>query len=77
MKITQNIIKGFITSAIGLTTMVVTLFLVFTKSMDFVWSGVAGLGIGCVLLLAPDTIVKSFGNLIDRMRGKSNQENGD
>lgn len=70
MKITQNIVKGLITSAIGLATMIVTLFLVFTGSMDFVWSGIAGLSIGAVLLLAPDTIVKSFGKMLGKFTGK-------
>jgi hypothetical protein len=72
MKFTKNVVKGLITSTIGMATMIVTLFLIFTGSMDFVWSGVVGLAVGCVLLLAPDTIVKRFGDLLGNMSGKGN-----
>jgi len=64
MKFTKNIIKGLITSAIGVATMVITLFLIFTGSMDFVWGGLAGLAMGTILLLAPDTLVKKLGDVI-------------
>jgi hypothetical protein len=67
----KNIIKGIITSLIGLVTMVMTLFLVFAGTMDFVWGGIAGLSIGCVLLLSPDTLVKKFGDLLSKMTGKA------
>lgn len=77
MKFTKNVVKGLITSTVGLATMIVTLFLIFTGSMDFVWSGVAGLAIGCVLLLAPDTIVKKFGDLLSNISGKSISSNTD
>lgn len=63
-RMTRNILKGVITSIFGVVTMVVTLFLVFTDSMDFIWEGLAGLGFGTLLLLAPDTIVKQLGNVI-------------
>ncbi len=64
MKFTKNIIKGIITSAMGVATMVITLFLIFTESMDFVWGGLAGLAMGTILLLAPDTLVKKLGDVI-------------
>lgn len=64
MKVTKNIVKGIITSSIGVATMVITLFLIFTKSMDFVWGGLAGLTMGTILLLAPDTLVKKLGDVI-------------
>lgn len=64
MKFTKNVIKGIITSAIGVATMVITLFLIFTGSMDFVWGGLAGLAMGTILLLAPDTLVKKLGDVI-------------
>lgn len=64
MRFTKNVIKGIITSAIGVATMVITLFLIFTGAMDFVWGGLAGLAMGTILLLAPDTLVKKLGDVI-------------
>lgn len=64
MKMTKNIIKGLVTSIIGIITMIVTIFLVFTGSMSFVWEGIAGLCLGTILLLAPDTIIKKIGDVI-------------
>lgn len=64
MKMTKNIIKGLITSIFGVATMIITLFLIFTGAMDFVWGGLAGLAMGTILLLAPDTIVKKLGDVI-------------
>lgn len=77
MKVTKNVLKGCLTSTIGLTTMLVTLFLILGGSMDFVWGGIAGLSIGTVLLLSPDTIVVSFGKILSRMVGKGAIESPD
>lgn len=59
-KISENILKGTITSLIGVTTMIITLVLLWTRAIDFVWNGVAGLCIGCILLLAPKAIETSL-----------------
>lgn len=64
MKVIKNIIKGIITSAIGVATMIVTLLLIWAGTIDFVWEGIAGLAIGTILLLAPDTFVKKMGDVI-------------
>lgn len=64
MKLKVNIIKGFITSLIGVVTMLITLLLVFMGDMDFIWNGIAGIAIGCTLLLAPQTIEKKFSEII-------------
>lgn len=63
----QNIVKGWITTIIGTITMILTLFLIFTKVIDFMWEGIAGLSIGCILVMAPKTIEKKVSELI---RGK-------
>jgi len=60
----KNVIKGMITSSIGVITMLVTLFLVFVGSIDFIWSGLAGLSFGTILLLSPDTIIQKIGDVI-------------
>lgn len=65
-----NLIKGWITSIIGIITMIVSLLLVFTGQIDFVWDGVAGLSIGTVLLMAPQTIEKQFIRLFSMMSTK-------
>ncbi len=61
---TKNIIKGIITSVIGVITMILTLLLILAGSIDFIWEGLAGLSIGTILLLSPDTIVKKLGDVI-------------
>jgi len=65
----KNIIDSWVTTLIGTTTMLVTLFLIINKDIYFVWEGVAGLVVGAILLLAPKTIeqkiseaIKSWGN---------------
>lgn len=52
----ENKFKGFITSAIGTITMVLTLFLVWQRVIGFVWEGIAGLSIGCILFMAPQSV---------------------
>ncbi|GEM_PF-2579271 len=56
MSVQTNIVKGWITSIVGTITMVITLVLIWTKDIDFVWQGVAGLITGSILLLAPGAI---------------------
>lgn len=65
-----NIFKAIITSTIGIVTMLLTLVLVATSTIDFVWGGIAGLILGCVMLLSPDTIIKKFGDLLNKIVGK-------
>lgn len=66
-----NIIKGWITSIVGVITMITTLLLVFTSQIDFIWNGIAGLSIGTILLMAPQTIEKQFIKLFGIMKGKN------
>lgn len=72
MKLTKNIIKGFITSIFGIATIIITLFLVFTEAMDFMWQGAVGIVLGTALLLSPDSIVKALGKLISITNNKRN-----
>lgn len=60
----RNVVKGIITSLVGVAVMLVTLTLVFTGVMDWVWNGIGGMVIGVVLLLSPDTIVRKFGTFL-------------
>ena len=75
-KITGNIIKGTISSLIGVATMIVTLILIWTGAIHFIWDGVAGLSIGCILLFTPQIIetavlelIKSWGKQARGMFG--------
>ena len=69
--IKRNVIKGWITSVVGVLTMVITLLLIFTNQIDFVWDGIGGLGIGTVLLMAPQTIEKQFVRLFSVFTSKA------
>jgi hypothetical protein len=71
MKLSENILKGYFTTLVGVATTGITLYLVYTDKMDFVWNGVAGLSIGTVLILAPQSIEAMFGHLIDKVSGSS------
>lgn len=71
----KNVIKGWITSIIGITAMVITLILVYLDKMDFLWDGIAGLSIGTILLMAPQTIEKYFIDLFSKFTGKSSSKN--
>lgn len=62
----NNIFKSVITSIFGILTMLITLFLVFVGSIDFIWSGIAGLSIGVILLLSPDKLVSEIGDFINK-----------
>lgn len=73
---TKNIVKGIITSAIGVATMVTTLMLLFSGSISFVWEGIAGLAMGVILLLAPDTIIKKLGDVISAIGGRGGNSGG-
>lgn len=58
MKIRKNVINGWVTTIVGIATMVISLVLVWQKVFDFVWEGIGGLVIGTFLLMAPRTIEK-------------------
>ena len=62
----NNIVKSIITTIFGILTMLVTLFLVFIGSIDFIWSGIAGISIGAILVLSPDTLVTKLGDFIGK-----------
>lgn len=71
MPIKENVIKGWITTVIGTATMILSLVLVFTRVIDFMWEGTTGLVIGCLLLMAPKTIEKKVSDAIRYMAGRS------
>ncbi len=73
MKLTQNILKGYLTTLVGVATVVVTLVVVFRGTMEFVWNGVAGLCIGTALILAPQTIEKIFMKILEKVGVSSSQ----
>jgi hypothetical protein len=70
----RNVLGGWITTLVGTATMVVTLFLVYKGTFTFVWEGIGGLIIGCVLLIAPETIEKKVSDAISVILKKNNQQ---
>lgn len=72
MSIKLNIIKGWITTIIGMAAMIITLILVWQQVFDFVWEGIGGLVIGALLLLAPRTIEKKISEIIKAWGQKNN-----
>lgn len=64
MSLQKNVIDGWITTIIGVVTMIISLVLVWRGVFDFVWEGVAGLSIGTILLLAPKSIEKLISKYI-------------
>jgi hypothetical protein len=73
-KAIRNVLSGWVTTLIGTATMVVTLFLVYKGTFTFVWEGIGGLIIGCVLLIAPETIEKKVSDAISVIIKKNNQQ---
>jgi len=70
----KSVLASVITTTVGLVTMLITLFLVFNGKMDFVWNGIAGLVIGVVLILAPDTLVTKIGDFIGKYTKKGDSD---
>ena len=70
----KNILTSVITTTIGVVTMLLSLFLVFNGKMDFVWNGIAGLVIGVILVLAPDTLVNKIGDFISKFTKKGDSD---
>jgi len=58
MALQENIIKGWISTLIGVITMALTLILVWQRVFDFVWEGIAGLIIGVILIFSPQHIIR-------------------
>lgn len=71
MQIRENVVKGWVTSVIGLITMIVTIILVYREVIDFTWDGVVGLVIGALLVMSPKTIEKKVSEAIGAWGGKS------
>lgn len=69
----KNILKGWITSLVGTSTMVISLVLVYKGTMTFVWEGIGGLVAGCLLLVAPETVEKKISEAISAF-SKNNQQ---
>lgn len=70
-----NVIRGWLTTIIGVVTTAVTLILVYHKVFDFIWEGLAGLAVGAILITAPQTIEKKISEIIDSWRNKTKDDN--
>ena len=72
----ENVIKGYITSLIGLVICYVTYKQIDSGAFGFVWEGIAGFGLGIMLILAPDDFVKTLKGLVSKFKEeeKENKE---
>lgn len=70
----KNILKGWITSLVGTATMVISLFLVYRGTITFIWEGIGGLIVGCLLLVAPQTVEKKISEAISAFSKNNNQQ---
>ena len=62
-------LDSIITTIVGIVTMLLTLFFVWQRVFDFVWEGIAGLSIGCLLLMAPKAVETLIGKAIRYIGG--------
>ena len=74
MKFNQNIIKGWITSIVGVCVYVVTTILWLTNVIPMKWEGVLGYLVGTFLLLAPDKIISLTRTYITKKQPSANAE---
>ena len=58
----KNIIDGVVTTLVGTGVMVMTVIMLWTGKISFMWEGVLGLVVGCILLIAPRDITKLIGD---------------
>lgn len=73
-KAAKNIVSGWITTLIGTATMIITLFLVYKGTITFIWEGIGGLIVGCLLLVAPQTVEKKISEAISAFSKNNNQQ---
>ena len=74
MKVRQNIVKGWITSIVGLVVMLLTVYFLFKREINFMWEGTIGLCLGTILLLAPKTIERYISEAIKSIGGFGNND---
>lgn len=70
----KNILKGYITTLIGLAICYITYTKIEDGSFSFVWEGIAGFGLGVVLILTPDDFVKIIKNSVNKFSQTEKEE---
>jgi len=53
-----NVIKGWISSIIGVLVLLSTILLILASAIPFIWEGIAGFVMGTILLYTPRSIEK-------------------
>ena len=66
----KNIIKGWVTSLLGIAVCYLTYVEIKEGSFSFVWEGLSGFGLGVTLLLAPDDFIKILKDLVKNFTKK-------
>ena len=73
-KIRANIIKGWITSIVGTSLMILSLLLWYTGVISMMWEGAIGLILGSLLLLTPRSLERNVGKFLSAWGGGNNIE---
>ena len=74
-KVGKNIIKGYITSLIGILICYVTYKQINDGVFGFVWEGIAGFGLGVMLILAPDDFVNTVKGMASKFKKEEKENN--
>lgn len=69
----KNMIDSWVTTLLGVATIVLTLVLIYRGTFDFLWEGVAGLVTGSILIVAPKTIEQKLSEFIRAWGGKASE----
>jgi hypothetical protein len=67
----SNVIKGWITSIIGVIVYVVTLLMIYNAKLNWYWEGIGAMAFGTILLLAPQTIEKWLNKIVNSKTRKN------
>lgn len=67
----SNILKGWLTTIVGLIAIVITLVGIYLGKIDWVWNGLAGVTVGVVLILSPQTLEQKFLDILNKLTGSN------
>lgn len=67
----KNIVDGVATTMAGLLVLGLTIAMLWTSRISFVWEGIAGLASGTILLLSPKDVIKLLKGYIKAWGSKS------
>jgi len=67
----NNIIRGPVTSLIGLFIIIASVYSCeFSKAIEWIWSGLIGVGVGGAMLFIPDKLGPLLEKVLNRKSGE-------